>query len=219
MKVWRPSYARTTVAIHACDGRRTLLPQLPNVIVSLVSCWENGLSKQAFAEIAHGIPYRKPSGKDDGEEDNQHVEIMNADGIGVDNVAAVGIAHPDEAELLLQQAQQQACTDAQQSAENADHAAFEEEDTRYLVVGCTQIAERCNVITLVDDEHRERAYNVKAGHNEDEREEDIGHELFNLHNLERVGLLLIAVFYGKTGSGNLLYLALGCVEIGIRFQA
>ena len=46
---------------------------------------------------------------------------------------------------------------------------------------------------LVNDEHGERADDVEARYEEDESEEDVRDELLNLHNLEGVFLLLIAV--------------------------
>ena len=144
---------------------------------------------------------------------------MNAYGISVNNVAAVGIAHPYKAKLLLQQAQQKPQTYAQQGAKNADHTPFKQEDARYLAIGCTQIAKRYCIVALINNKHRQRAYNIKAGHNKDKREENIGHKLLNLHNFECVGLLFISVFYDKTAACNLLYPAFGCIEISIGFQA
>ena len=41
----------------------------------------------------------------------------------------------------------------------------------------------------------------------------IGHELLDLHDLERVGLLLIAVFDLEFLSGNVLHVALHGIEV------
>ena len=87
------------------------------------------------------------------------------------------------------------------------------------MVSCAQISKCCNVISFVDNKHRERAYNIKACYNQNKRKEDIGHKLFNLHNFEGIGLLLITVFYRKTRACNLLHFTFGCIEIGIGFQS
>lgn len=102
VNVRRPSHARTTAVVQCVrrpsynvyGGRRT-------VSVSVIYYKGKRLLEQAFAQIAHRIPYRKPTCSYDGKENNKHVEIMNAYRVSINNVTTVGIAHSNQSELLL----------------------------------------------------------------------------------------------------------------------
>ena len=76
-----------------------------------------------------------------------------------------------------------------------------------------------DVVFLVDDEHRERTYDVETGHNENESEEDISNILLDLHDLKRVFLLLKAVFYLVFLAHNSLHFTLHCIEIAAIFES
>lgn len=59
-------------------------------------------------EEPHGVPHGEPAYGYYGEEDEEHVEVVHAHRIGVDDEGTVAVAEPHEAELLLQEAEQQA---------------------------------------------------------------------------------------------------------------
>ena len=61
-----------------------------------------------------------------------------------------------------------------------------------MVIG-PQIAQSDDIVTFVNNQHRQRPNDVKTGNDEDERQEDIRHQLLHLHNAEGVVLLFIAV--------------------------
>ena len=143
---------------------------------------------------------------------------MHADGVGVDDERALALPQGDDAEALLQPTEQQPHHDAHHGSEGADEPPLEEEDARYLAVAGTHSAQRLHVVALVDDEHRETADDVEARHDEDEREEDVGDELLDLHDAEGVVLLLIAVANVVFGSAYLAYAALHGLEVAARLQ-
>ena len=64
--------------------------------------------QQAAGEITHGIPHGEEAYYDHGEEDKNHVEGMDADGIGIDNEGACRLSQCNDAEGLLQPTEQQA---------------------------------------------------------------------------------------------------------------
>ena len=60
-----------------------------------------GLAQKLTAEIAHGIPYREPTHGYDGDEYPQHIHIVHAYGIGVDDERALALAQTHQSVLLL----------------------------------------------------------------------------------------------------------------------
>jgi len=79
---------------------------------------------------------------------------MDADGVGIDNEVALAGAQTDNAELLLQPTEQQPNENADDSTNDTNHSTFEEEDTANQPVIGTKVAQRLDVVTLVDNEHR-----------------------------------------------------------------
>ena len=144
---------------------------------------------------------------------------MDAHGVGVDDERALGVAQGDDAELLLQPAEEQSHDDAHDGSDGRDEPPLEQEDGRHLAVAGTEGTQRLHVVALVDDEHRERADDVEAGHDEDEGEEDVGDELFDLHDAEGVVLLLIAVADVVLRAHYLLDAALDGLEVAACLQA
>ena len=144
---------------------------------------------------------------------------MDADRIGVDHEGATAGAELDEAEGLLQPAEEQAKEYAYDGSDNGDETALEEEDACYLMIAGSEVAQGDDIVLLFDDEHRERTDDVEASYHEDEGEEDVGNELLYLHDLERVVLLLEAVADIEAVAGYLLYLGLHAVEVAAWLQA
>ncbi len=107
----------------------------------------------AAAEVAHGVPYGEGADYDYGEEDDEHVEGMDTDGIGVDDEVATRRGEADETEGLLQPAQQETEHDADDGAKEGDETALVEEDAEYHAVGGSKMAQGGHVATLFDDEH------------------------------------------------------------------
>ena len=70
---------------------------------------------------------------------------------------------------------------------------FQSEDGAYLGIGGAETAEGLYVLPLVYHEHRERADDVEASHQQDEGEEEVGNELLDAHHTEDIVLLLVAV--------------------------
>ena len=144
---------------------------------------------------------------------------MDADGVGIDDERALAVAEAYEAVLLLQPAEQQAQENANDSAQKRDEATLEEEDTRYLAVGGAEVAQRDDVVALVDDEHGEGADDVETGYDEDEGEEDVGHELLDLHDAEGVVLLLVAVVDVEAAVGQADHAGFDGLEIAAGLEA
>ena len=80
------------------------------------------------------------------------------------------------------------------------------------------MAQGFDVVALVDDEHGHGPDNVETGHEDDKRQEEIGHGLLNLHDAEGVGVLLVAVAHGEAPLGKVLQFGLGAADVGARFE-
>ena len=143
--------------------------------------------------MVDGVPGREEADGEDGDEDEHHVPGMDAHGVGVDDERALGLSQGDDAELLLQPAEEQSHDDAHDGSDGRDEPPLEQEDGRHLAVAGAEGTQRLHVVALVDDEHRERADDVEAGNEQDEGEEDVGDEFLDLHDAERVLLLFVAV--------------------------
>ena len=169
--------------------------------------------------MAHWVPHREEAHDEHGGEDEDDVGRMHADRVGVEQVAAFAAAEAYDAVLLLNEAEGETHRYADDGADEAYHAAFDHEDVAYLLVAGTEVAERDDILLLVDDEHGQRAYDVEAGYHEDERKEDVGDELLDLHDLERVLLLLIAVEHQHLVAKRCLHLLLHCLEVGTALQS
>ena len=143
---------------------------------------------------------------------------MHTHRIGVHYERTAAGAEFHNAKRLLGPAEQQANDNAYHGTQCRDEPAFEQEDAGYLAVGGTQVAQRHHIVALINDEHGERADDVEAGHHEDERQEDVGNQLFYLHDLKCVVLLLKAVLHTETVSGNALHLGLHLVKVASGLQ-
>lgn len=143
---------------------------------------------------------------------------MHADGVGVYNERSARAAQSHQTVSLLQPAQQQSYGYAYHSAGYRNHTALEQEYTGYLLVVGTQVSQCVHIVLLVYDEHRQRADDVEAGHDQYEREKHIGKELLYLHNLKRVGLLLIAVQNLVFLAHNAFYLLLHGIDVNARLE-
>ena len=88
-----------------------------------------------------------------------------------------------------------------------------------MLVVHTEVAQCHHVVLLLDDEHGERADDVETRHDEDEGEEDIGDELFDLHDAESVFLLFIAVFHRIFFACNLLYFLFHGIKVAVGLDA
>ena len=62
--------------------------------------------EQAAREIAHGIPHGNKARGDDSDKDDDYIHDMHAHRIGVDDERTAAVAEADEAECLLQPAEQ-----------------------------------------------------------------------------------------------------------------
>ena len=80
----------------------------------------------AAAEVAHGVPYGEGAYHYHSDEDDEDVEGMDTDGIGVDDEVATRRGEADETEGLLQPAQQEAEHDADDGAKEGDESALVE---------------------------------------------------------------------------------------------
>ena len=179
----------------------------------------NGHLQDFAGDVADGVPHGEPADCDDGEEHDEDVAVVDADGVGVDDEHAALCAHADESKRLLQPAEQQSQGDACDGTEGGYHTAFEEEYLSDLSVVGAKVAQGGDVVLLVDNEHGQRADDVEAGHDEDEGQEDVGEELFNLHDAERVGLLLVAVEHAEAVASDASHLPLHAGEVGAVLQA
>lgn len=177
------------------------------------------LLKQVSREVSHRVIHRDEAHGYHRDEDDRHIRIVHAERIGVDNERATGLAHADNSELLLQPAQQQTESCADNSADNGDETAFNEEYLPYQTVRCSKIPQCPDIVLLIDDEHRERTDDVEAGYDKDEREEDIGDNLLNLHYAERVLLLLEPVFHDILVAADAADFLLHRLDVRTLFQA
>ena len=89
---------------------------------------------------------------------------MYAHGIGVHDERTFALAEMYDAVGLLNPAGQQSDENADDGADSLYHAALEQEYLGDLFVVGSQVAQRHHIVLLVDDEHRERADDIEAGH-------------------------------------------------------
>ena len=89
---------------------------------------------------------------------------MNADGIGFDNEAALALAHRDEAVFLLEPTEQKAQEKSDGCTCHTNHSALEHKDVANLLVCGSHTAERLYITLLLDHQHRQGAYDIKASH-------------------------------------------------------
>lgn len=160
-------------------------------------------SEKAAGEIFHRIEHGEEADNQDGEEDNDHVGGVDADGIGVDDEVARRAAEAEESEGLLEIANQQAEQGAGDSTEEGNHASLAEENAENQTFVRTEAAQCDDIGALVYHEHRNRTDNVEASNEEDEREKEICHRLLDVHNVESVFLLLGAVQRFEAGTERL----------------
>ena len=175
--------------------------------------WEKRL-EEVLAEVVDRIPDGDPAYHQNGEEDEQNVAIMHADGISLDDEAACAVAHRDDTKLLLYPAQKQAEKDAQKGSCRTNHPAFEDEDAADVIVVGSHRMKGFHIGLLVDHQHGERADNVEARHKQDEGEEEIGDELLDAHDAEDVFLLFVAVLHQEPLAQQLLDFLLGPFHFG-----
>ena len=88
-----------------------------------------------------------------------------------------------------------------------------------LALRSSQITQCHHVFFLVDNQHRQRTDNVKAGNNQDKSQEDIGYEFLHFHNTESVILLFITVLYVELIACYFLHLALYPFKIAAGLQS
>ena len=150
-------------------------------------------TSEVAGHAANGKPDGEESYEEDGEEGEEDVGGLDADGVGIDDEAALAGTEFDEAEANLSPAQCQATYDAQQGSNAGDEPPFEEEDLTNLAVVGSEGAQGGDIFLLLNHQHGEGADDVEGGDEENEREEEVGNELLDLHNAEGVCLLLIAV--------------------------
>ena len=74
--------------------------------------------------------------------------------------------------------------------------------------------EREDVVALFDDEHRERRDDVEARYKDDKREEDVGDELFDVHDVEHLSLLFHTVLDGKFAFADVGEFGLRALDVG-----
>ena len=127
-------------------------------------------SEQPPAQIAHGVPHGQAAHAQDGEEHRDHVARLHADGEGVGDELP-RLSQGDEAVRLLEAAQQYSQGHARQSAEAHDQPPFAQEDAPHQPRVRPEVAERLHVVALLDHEHGQRADQVEAGQDEDERQQ------------------------------------------------
>ncbi len=144
------------------------------------------------------LPHRVPGG---GGPDNDHChhhidEIQELDfyGVGIHDIGAFAAAQPEEAEFLLQQGQQSAQEQAQQSAGKGDHHPFRKKYLPDLRFTGTQAPEHGNIFFLVDDQHRQGADHIESRDDQDHSQDKEDGPFFRFHHPVKGSLLLVTVF-------------------------
>ena len=109
----------------------------------------------------------------------------------------------------MQPAEQEPEECAYDGSGDGDEASLYHEYAAYEGVGRSEASQCRHIVLLVYHEHRERADDVEAGYDEDEREEEVCQDFLYLHDAVGVLLLLVAVLDIVFLPGYLLHLALG----------
>ena len=169
-------------------------------------------SNQFAREIAHGIPGCGEAYRENGDEHQQYVHPTNAHGIGFDDEVAA-IAEAQEAKLHLEPAEEQPQEDARHRSDGGNHAALVEKDAHNGALRSAKVAQGLDVVALVDDKHGHRTDNVETGHEDDERQEEIGHGFLYLHDAEGLGVLFVAVAHGEASLSKVLQFGLCAVNV------
>lgn len=110
----------------------------------------------------YGVESGEEADGGDGEEGKEGVAPMEEDGIGGDDIArGVATTKGDEAEMLLEEAEDDAKDEADNGSDAGDEPSFTGEDaTDERWVG-SHVAKGADLSLLVDDEHREGSDGIK----------------------------------------------------------
>ena len=76
------------------------------------------------------------------------------------------------------------------------------------------MAQRFDIVALVDDEHRHRTDDVETRYQQDERQEEISHRLLNVHDVKHLLLLFQLVHHLKSLTCQLLHFAFRRIWVG-----
>ena len=87
------------------------------------------LSQQTAAHGVDGIPHRNKTHPDNGGKNQSYIAPLYGHGI-VAHEEVAAVAHPEESDMLLEQAQPHAQTDAHHGTEKGEQAPFGEERDR-----------------------------------------------------------------------------------------
>ena len=144
-----------------------------NCIVGLAGSTSLDRTSLFSKASSHRIPHGQPTRGNDRQEDDEHVVVVDAHRISIDDKRAVAAAHLDKPILLLQPTEKQPQENAQDRSKETDQTPLEKEDATDLLVGSSKIAQGDDIVFLVDNQHRQRADDVETSHDQDESEEDI----------------------------------------------
>lgn len=109
------------------------------------------------------------------EEGDDEIYHTHGDGEGGDDEV---VAHLDKAELLLQEAYNEADKEADSHTEGGDHEAFYAEGATDAGRQHAKAAEGGDVLAFVDNKEREGGQEVEGGDEDDEGEDEVYAEAF-----------------------------------------
>ena len=111
--------------------------------------------------MANGVPYCKPTDGKDSNKNQYDIRQIDTYGVGLYDETAFAVAHCDKAKLLLHPTKNGSKHQAKQRSCQADDVPFETEDGAYLRIGCSKASQRLDVLTFVNHEHRQGAYDIE----------------------------------------------------------
>ena len=137
------------------------------------------LSEDAGEGTSGGQGGDEQADESDASEGKDNVAGLDDDGIVFDDETA---RHADDTDVLLDETEDDADSQADDCPEENNHPALIEKDAAYEARACPEVLEGGYVVPLFDDEHGERAEHITGHHDDDEQENHEDDGLFNPHH-------------------------------------
>ena len=119
---------------------------------------------------------------------------------------------------MLQPTHQQSEQQSQNGAANAYYPAFVDENALYSFSVEAEAVQCCNIVLLVDYQHRERAYHIEAANNQYKCENQKYSELLRLHHLVEHLVLLVLRADNIVVANHCRNFVAGAVTVGAGLQ-
>ena len=105
------------------------------------------------------------------------------------------IAQLQNAEMLLQETEQNAQNDARHGAQKSNHPTFAKENLLDVLLRGAQAAQYFSVFFLFQNQHRQRTDNVEKCDKQDKTKHQVGDPFFHAVDAIKIGLLFVSILH------------------------